>query len=70
MYATIVKWDNKVDWLTNTKVNKFKENFIWKIYFISIRKKNLNSKLCLEDIIYKNTLVISAENNFKNNRTS
>ena len=43
---------------TNTKVNIFKENFKWKIYFISIRKKNLISKLCHEDIIYKVPLII------------
>ena len=36
-------------------------------YFISsLRKKNLNSKLCLEDIIYIVILVISAENNSRN----
>ena len=43
-----------------TRVNIFKENYKWMIYFISVGKKNLNSKLCLEDIIYKVTLVISA----------
>ena len=54
----------------NTKVNIFNENFKWNIYFISIGKQNLNSELCLEDIIYEVALVISAENNLKNNRTS
>ena len=41
-----------------------------KCFFISIGKKSLSSELCLEDIICKVTHVISAENNFKNNRTS
>ena len=43
----------------------FKENFKWKIYFISIGKQILNSELCLWDIIYEVALVISAENNVK-----
>ena len=38
--------------------------------FYFYRGKNLNSKLCLKDIIYTVTLVIYAENNLKNNRTS
>ena len=42
----------------NTKVNIFKENFKWNIYFISIGKQNLNSELCLEDIIYEVAFVI------------
>ena len=46
--------------------NIFKENFKLNIYFISIGKQNLNSELCLEDIIYIVTLVISAENSSRN----
>ena len=42
----------------NIKVNIFKENFKWNIYFISIGKKNLNSELCLEDKIYEVAFVI------------
>ena len=42
----------------NTKVNIFKENFKLNIYFISIGKQNLNSELCLEDIIYEVAFVI------------
>ena len=42
----------------NIKVNIFKENFKWNIYFISIGKQNLNSELCLEDIIYEVAFVI------------